>query len=64
HNAALAIAVAATVLNNDTMAVPAAVYGFLMNIPAGVTTVMFARSRTEQASAEPGAESLTADRSA
>ncbi|BDT88496.1 bile acid:sodium symporter family protein [Nocardia cyriacigeorgica] len=49
HNAALAIAVAATVLNNETMAVPAAVYGFLMNIPAGIATVAFARSRKDQA---------------
>ncbi|AVH22734.1 bile acid:sodium symporter family protein [Nocardia cyriacigeorgica] len=64
HNAALAIAVAATVLNNDTMAVPAAVYGFLMNIPAGIATVAFARSRGQQATGEPGAESLAADRTA
>ncbi|MBF6456662.1 bile acid:sodium symporter family protein [Nocardia cyriacigeorgica] len=52
HNAALAIAVAATVLNNDAMAVPAAVYGFLMNIPAGIATVAFARSRKQQTTAD------------
>ncbi|NEW30037.1 bile acid:sodium symporter family protein [Nocardia cyriacigeorgica] len=52
HNAALAIAVAATVLNNDAMALPAAVYGFLMNIPAGIATVAFARSRKQQTTAD------------
>ncbi|ONM49210.1 bile acid:sodium symporter family protein [Nocardia donostiensis] len=50
HNAALAIAVAVTVLGNETMAVPGAVYGFLMNIPAAIATYLFARSRrTESA---------------
>jgi len=45
HNAALAITVAVTVLGNETMAVPGAVYGFLMNIPAAIATFLFARSR-------------------
>ncbi|WP_267886563.1 bile acid:sodium symporter family protein [Nocardia jinanensis] len=50
HNAALAITVAVSVLGNETMAVPGAVYGFLMNIPAAVATFLFARSRrTESA---------------
>ncbi|MGA6209237.1 bile acid:sodium symporter family protein [Nocardia testacea] len=45
HNAALAITIAVTVLGNETMAVPGAVYGFLMNIPAALATFLFARSR-------------------
>ncbi|WP_280458483.1 bile acid:sodium symporter family protein [Nocardia carnea] len=56
HNAALAITIATTVLGNETMAVPAALYGFLMNIPAAVAAVLFARSRRggrASVSAEP-----------
>jgi len=45
HNAALAITIATTVLGNETMAVPAGLYGFLMNIPASIAAVLFARSR-------------------
>ncbi|WP_327147852.1 bile acid:sodium symporter family protein [Nocardia sp. NBC_01329] len=48
HNAALAITVAVSVLGNETMAVPGAVYGFLMNIPAAVATFLFARSRRRE----------------
>jgi BASS family bile acid:Na+ symporter len=43
HNGALAIAVASTVLHNDTMAVPPAVYGVLMNIPAAIAAYLLAR---------------------
>ncbi|MGW4327828.1 bile acid:sodium symporter family protein [Nocardia sp. NPDC004573] len=54
HNAALAIAVAASVLDNETMAVPGAVYGVLMNIPAAIAAYLLARRvRREQPEAEP-----------
>ncbi|BDT92240.1 transporter [Nocardia sputorum] len=54
HNAALAIAVAASVLDNETMAVPGAVYGVLMNIPAAIAAYLLARrARREQPEAEP-----------
>lgn len=43
HNGALAIAVATSVLHDSAMAVPAAVYGVLMNLPAGVAAALFAR---------------------
>jgi BASS family bile acid:Na+ symporter len=43
HNGALAIAVASTVLHNDAMAVPPAVYGVLMNIPAVIVAYLLAR---------------------
>ncbi|MFI6869247.1 bile acid:sodium symporter family protein [Nocardia sp. NPDC050406] len=43
HNGAIAIAVAASVLHNDTMAVPGAVYGVLMNLPAAVAAYLLAR---------------------
>ncbi|MBF6170836.1 bile acid:sodium symporter family protein [Nocardia blacklockiae] len=43
HNGALAIAVATSVLHDSAMAVPAAVYGVLMNVPAGVAAALFAR---------------------
>ncbi|MFC9895657.1 bile acid:sodium symporter family protein [Nocardia sp. NPDC127579] len=49
HNGAIAIAVAATVLRNDPMAVPGAVYGVLMNIPAAAAAYLLAR-RTRQPS--------------
>lgn len=48
HNGALAIAVATSVLHDSAMAVPAAVYGVLMNLPAGVAAALFAR-RTRRA---------------
>ena len=44
HNGALAIAVAASVLHNDAMAVPGAVYGVLMNLPAAIAAYLFARA--------------------
>ncbi|WP_159839942.1 bile acid:sodium symporter family protein [Nocardia sp. CY41] len=54
HNAALAIAVAASVLDNETMAVPGAVYGVLMNIPAAIAAYLLARrARREQPEVEP-----------
>jgi BASS family bile acid:Na+ symporter len=53
HNAALAITIAVTVLGNETMAVPGAVYGFLMNIPAGLATFLFARSRRSEPAPAP-----------
>ncbi|MFI9508047.1 bile acid:sodium symporter family protein [Nocardia sp. NPDC052566] len=43
HNGAIAIAVAASVLHNDTMSVPGAVYGVLMNIPAAIAAYLLAR---------------------
>ncbi|MEV0246748.1 bile acid:sodium symporter family protein [Nocardia sp. NPDC050712] len=52
HNGAIAIAVAATVLRNDAMAVPGAVYGVLMNIPAAAAAYLLAR-RARQRSVEP-----------
>ncbi|MFD4404923.1 bile acid:sodium symporter family protein [Nocardia sp. NPDC058499] len=55
HNAALAITIATTVLGNETMAVPAGLYGFLMNIPASIAAVLFARShRARRASVPAG----------
>ncbi|MFG3618398.1 bile acid:sodium symporter family protein [Nocardia sp. NPDC047654] len=54
HNAALAIAVAASVLDNETMAVPGAVYGVLMNIPAALAAYLLARrTRRDQPAPEP-----------
>ncbi|RDI63568.1 bile acid:sodium symporter family protein [Nocardia pseudobrasiliensis] len=50
HNGALAIAVATSVLHDSAMAVPPAVYGVLMNIPAAIAAYGFARrARTGQA---------------
>ncbi|MEV0292075.1 bile acid:sodium symporter family protein [Nocardia sp. NPDC050710] len=43
HNGAIAIAVAASVLHSDAMAVPGAVYGVLMNIPAAIAAYLLAR---------------------
>ncbi|MEU0874553.1 bile acid:sodium symporter family protein [Nocardia brasiliensis] len=42
HNGAIAIAVAGSVLHNDAMAVPGAVYGVLMNIPAAIAAYLLA----------------------
>ncbi len=50
HNAALAIAVALTVIGNDQMAVPGAVYGFIMFIPAGA--LAWYLGRKQRAAAE------------
>lgn len=47
HNGALAIAVAVSVLDNDEMAVPPAVYGILMNIPAIIVAYLLARRLRE-----------------
>ncbi|MBF6328021.1 bile acid:sodium symporter family protein [Nocardia transvalensis] len=54
HNGALAIAVATSVLHNSAMAVPPAVYGVLMNLPAAVVAYLFAR-RTRSAQAQTAA---------
>ncbi|GAB2631679.1 bile acid:sodium symporter family protein [Nocardia goodfellowii] len=51
HNGAIAIAVAATVLQNDAMAVPGAVYGVLMNIPAAAAAYLLARRRVPEPAA-------------
>ncbi|WP_431957183.1 bile acid:sodium symporter family protein [Nocardia lijiangensis] len=45
HNGAIAIAVAVSVLHDDVMAVPGAVYGVLMNIPAAAAAYLLARRR-------------------
>ncbi|MBP2477903.1 BASS family bile acid:Na+ symporter [Crossiella equi] len=50
HNGVLAIAVAETVLGNTAMAVPAAVYGILMNLPTAVAAYLFAATSTRAAS--------------
>lgn len=55
HNSTLAIAVAVTVLDNDTMAVPAAVYGVAMFPLAALAGLVIARrSRTEPSAAGTG----------
>lgn len=43
HNGALAIAVATSVLHSTALAVPGAVYGVLMNLPAAAAAYLFAR---------------------
>lgn len=48
HNGVLAIAVAVSVLGNEVMAIPAAVYGLVMNFPTAVAAWLFARTRTAQ----------------
>lgn len=48
HNATLAIAVAVSVLGSETMAIPAAIYGILMFLPAAVAAYLLSR-RTEPA---------------
>ncbi len=50
HNSTLAITIALSpaLLNSSTMAVPAAVYGILMFLPAGLLAFLFARDRQPQ----------------
>lgn len=50
HNSTLAITIALSpsLLDNTTMAVPAAVYGILMFLPAGLLAYLFARERAPQ----------------
>ncbi|RZQ61329.1 bile acid:sodium symporter family protein [Amycolatopsis suaedae] len=43
HNATLAIAIAVTVLGDEVMAVPGAIYGILMFVPATIAAYLFAR---------------------
>ncbi|MCO1581241.1 bile acid:sodium symporter family protein [Crossiella sp. SN42] len=45
HNGVLAIAVAVSVLGSPTMAIPAAVYGIVMNFPTAVAAWLFGRGR-------------------
>jgi bile acid:Na+ symporter, BASS family len=47
HNSTLAITIALSpsLLNSAEMAIPAAVYGILMFIPAGILAALFARDR-------------------
>ncbi|MFE3456551.1 bile acid:sodium symporter family protein [Nocardiopsis aegyptia] len=44
HNATLAIAVAVSVLGDEALALPAAVYGVLMYLPASVAALLLARA--------------------
>ncbi|MFC9995922.1 bile acid:sodium symporter family protein [Nocardia sp. NPDC127526] len=52
HNGAIAIAVATSVLHNNPMAVPGAVYGVLMNLPAAAAAYLLAR-HTRRTQAAP-----------
>jgi BASS family bile acid:Na+ symporter len=52
HNATIAITLALTVLNDETMAIPPAVYGVLMYLPAAVAARLLSRNRT--AAPSPG----------
>jgi bile acid:Na+ symporter, BASS family len=51
HNVTLAIIVAVSVIGNEVMAVPAAVYGVVMFVPAGI--VAYLLSRRPQSAAQP-----------
>ncbi|GAB3450651.1 bile acid:sodium symporter family protein [Actinophytocola sediminis] len=53
HNAVLAMAVAASVFDSLEMVIPAAVYGTLMFLPAGLAALYFARKDTGVARKEP-----------
>jgi bile acid:Na+ symporter, BASS family len=43
HNCTLAIIVAVSVIGNEVMAVPAALYGVLMFLPAGIVAYLLSR---------------------
>lgn len=45
HNATIAITLALTVLNDETMAIPPAVYGVLMYVPAAVAARLLSRNK-------------------
>ncbi|NKE55640.1 bile acid:sodium symporter family protein [Lentzea sp. PSKA42] len=45
HNATIAITLALTVLDNETMAIPPAVYGVLMYVPAAVAARLLSRKK-------------------
>ena len=45
HNATIAITLALTVLNDEAMAIPAAVYGVLMYLPAAVAARLLSRNQ-------------------
>ena len=51
HNVSVAIIVAVSVIGNEVMAVPAAVYGVVMFVPAGI--VAYLLSRRAEPSAQP-----------
>jgi BASS family bile acid:Na+ symporter len=53
HNVTVAIIVAVSVIGNEVMAVPAAVYGVLMFVPAGIVAYLLSRR------AEPTAQPAT-----
>ncbi|MBF6178501.1 bile acid transporter [Nocardia otitidiscaviarum] len=55
HNATLAIAVAVSVLEDETMAIPGAMYGIVMFGPAAVAAWLLAR-RSARAGADAGSE--------
>jgi bile acid:Na+ symporter, BASS family len=44
HNVTVAIIVAVSVIGNEAMAAPAAVYGVLMFVPAGIVAYLLSRS--------------------
>ncbi|MFD9698540.1 bile acid:sodium symporter family protein [Lentzea sp. NPDC059081] len=46
HNATIAITLALTVLDDETMAIPPAVYGVLMYLPAAIAARLLSRTRT------------------
>ncbi|MFD5825626.1 bile acid:sodium symporter family protein [Lentzea sp. NPDC060358] len=45
HNATIAITLALTVLNDETMAIPPAVYGVLMYLPAAIAARLLSRTK-------------------
>ena len=51
HNVTVAIIVAVSVIGNEVMAVPAAVYGVVMFVPAGI--VAYLLSRRAELTAQP-----------
>ena len=53
HNVTVAIIVAVSVIGNEVMAVPAAVYGVVMFVPAGILAYLLSRR------AEPSAQPAT-----
>jgi BASS family bile acid:Na+ symporter len=56
HNAVLAMTIAASVFDSLDMVIPAAVYGTLMFIPAGVAAFYFARKGSPAPATEPKQE--------
>jgi BASS family bile acid:Na+ symporter len=54
HNATLAITVAVSVLGNQTLAIPGAIYGVVMFVPAAIGAYLLSRHH------EPAAEAASA----